>query len=170
MHQKRTVWLPALGCGLLSIAVALARLKAQSSRAPLGVFENHQDVGTVLHAGSAEYDATTGAYTLAGSGENMWFTTDDFQFVWKKASGDAALTADISFLSQGGNPHRKAVLMIRQSLAADSAYADVALHGNGLASLQFRDQKGATTREVQSSSSAPRFSLGENSALGASTA
>ena len=45
--------------------------------------------------------------------------------------------------------------MIRQSLDADSAYADVALHGDGLTSLQYRDTKGATTHEIQSNISAP---------------
>ena len=39
--------------------------------------------------------------------------------------------------------------MIRQSLDADSAYVDVALHGDGLTSLQFRETKGAATHEVQ---------------------
>ena len=39
--------------------------------------------------------------------------------------------------------------MIRQSLDADSAYVDVALHGDGLTSLQFREAKGAATHEVQ---------------------
>ena len=46
--------------------------------------------------------------------------------------------------------------MIRQDLEADSAYVDVALHGDGLASLQFRDAKGAATHEVQANVSAPR--------------
>ena len=44
----------------------------------LGIFENHQDVGTVLHPGSAQFDAAKGTYTIAGSGENMWFGIDDF--------------------------------------------------------------------------------------------
>jgi hypothetical protein len=34
--------------------------------------------------------------------------------------------------------HRKAALMIRQSLDPGAAYADVALHGDGLTSLQSR--------------------------------
>ena len=45
--------------------------------------------------------------------------------------------------------------MIRQSLDADSAYVDVALHGDGLTSLQFRDAKGAATHEVQANVAAP---------------
>jgi len=63
-----------------------------------GNFENHGDIGTVLHPGSVAYDAANHGYTIAGSGENMWFTADAFQFVWKKVSGDVTLTADISFV------------------------------------------------------------------------
>jgi TolB protein len=120
------------------------------------MFESSGDVGTVLHPGSVEYDSSRETYALTGSGENMWFKADAFQFVWKKMSGDVTLTADISFPATTGNPHKKAVLMIRQSLDADSVYADVALHGNGMTALQFRDEKGGLTREVQSNPSAPR--------------
>jgi Tol biopolymer transport system component len=140
-----------IGCALLCAAL---RLPAQSA-APVGVFEGNIDVGVVSHAGSAKYDASTHTYTVSGSGENMWFANDAFQFVWKKVSGDVTLTADIAFPVQGGNNHRKAVLMIRQSLDADSAYADAALHGDGLTSLQARTEKGAVTHEVQANRTAP---------------
>jgi TolB protein len=120
-----------------------------------GMFEAHADVGTVLHPGSLEYDPSTQTYVVTGSGENMWFATDAFHFAWKKASGNVALSADISFANTGGNAHKKAVLMFRQSLDPDAAYADVALHASGLTSLQYRGEKGATTHEVQSNVSAP---------------
>jgi TolB protein len=129
---------------------------AKTASAPVGVFEGHGDVGTVLHTGSVDYDAAKKTYTISGSGENMWSTEDAFQFVWKKVSGDVTLTADISFLTTTGNEHKKAVLILRQSLDGDSVYADVALHASGLTSLQFRDEKGAVTREVQSNLSAPK--------------
>jgi hypothetical protein len=130
-------------------------VQAQTA-APVGIFESHGDVGTVLHAGSVDYDAGKRTYTISGSGENMWSTTDAFQFAWKKMSGDVSLTADISFLNKTGNEHKKAVLILRQSMDADSVYVDVALHASGLTSLQFRDEKGAVTREVQSNLSAPK--------------
>ena len=156
MNKKTIQYFSALAFLLLLISPAEHRTSAQRSAAPIGIFEGHLDVGTVLHPGSADYDASKHTYSITGSGENMWFSADAFQFAWKKVSGDAALTADISFPAAGGNPHRKAVLMIRQTLDADSAYADVALHGEGLTSLQYRDEKGATTHEVQSNISAPR--------------
>jgi hypothetical protein len=138
------------------VSTAVIRLRGQSAGTLAGPFENHRDIGAVLHAGSVDYDASKDAYTVTGSGENMWFSTDAFQFAWKKISGDVTFTADISIVGTGGNPHRKAVLMIRQSLDADSAYADVALHGNGLTSLQFRDEQGATTHEVEANITAPK--------------
>jgi TolB protein len=123
--------------------------------AQLGMLENQNDVGTVLHPGSVSYDEARQTYTMTGSGDNMWFARDAFHFVWKKATGNVSLTADISFPESGQEPHRKACLMIRQSLDADAVYVDVALHGDGLTSLQFRETKGGTTHEVQASVTAP---------------
>ena len=154
--MSRRLLLPSIIVFACSIAFAGPSMEAQTAKMSLGVFEDHNDVGTVLHAGSAIYEPDKQTYTLSGSGENMWLAADAFQFTWKKMSGDVTLTADISFLTKTGNEHKKAVLMLRQSLDADSVYADVALHASGLTSLQFRDEKGALTREIQSNVSAPK--------------
>jgi hypothetical protein len=154
MGKKLFAWLAAGLCLLMVFARSRIAV-AQERPSTVGIFEGHGDVGTVLHAGKSEYDASKHSYTLSGSGENMWSGADNFQFAWKKLSGDAALTADISFVGQGGNAHRKAVLMMRQSLDQDSAYVDVALHGDGLTSLQYREAKGGPTHEIQSNISAP---------------
>lgn len=144
------------GIMALACAVIPGVAWAQDAGAAVGVFEGHADVGSVLHPGAADYDAAQRSYTVSGSGENMWFTSDAFQFVWKKVSGDVTIAADIAFPAAGGSAHRKAVLMVRQSLDADSVYADVARHGEGLTSIQFREAKGGTTHEVQSNISAPQ--------------
>ena len=86
----------------------------------------------------------------------MWFTNDALHFVWKRVSGDVTLAADIVFEGKGIDPHRKACLLVRQNLEADSAYADAAVHGDGLTSLQYREANGAMTREIQSNVSGPR--------------
>src|SRR5712671_2877451 len=159
VHRKKIASLTALAFALLLVFAVRNTARGQQSAAPTaapaGLFESHGDVGTVLHRGSVEYDAAKRSYTIAGSGENMWLGSDAFQFAWKKMSGDVTLTADISFLGKGVNEHRKAVLMVRQSLDADSPYADAALHGNGLTSLQYREEKGAATHEIQANISAP---------------
>jgi hypothetical protein len=69
--------------------------------------------------------------------------------VWKKVSGNFELRAGIEWLGTGGNAHRKACLLVRQTLNADSPYIDVASHGDGLISLQFRETAAGPTREIQ---------------------
>jgi hypothetical protein len=124
--------------------------------AEAGRFTHHADVGEVKHPGSIAFDPAAGTYTVSGSGANMWFARDDFHFAWTEARGDVAIQADVAFVGAGTDPHRKAVLMIRQDLGPDSPHVDVALHGDGLTSLQFRDARGANTREVQAGVKGPR--------------
>jgi len=140
-------------CGLIWLCAA--PLRAQAPSASTVLFEDHTDVGTGLRPGSMEYDSSKQTYTVTGSGEDMWFTADAFHFAWKKVSDNVSLTADIAFTDKSGNEHKKAVLMFRQSLDPDSAYVDVALHASGLTSLQYREEKGATTHEIQSNISGP---------------
>ena len=138
---------------LLGTLISAPALSAQS--ATLGIFEGQQDVGTILHPGSAAFDASTGTYTLTGSGDNLWFAEDDFHYVWKKVSGDFSLSADIALPGTGGEPHRKAVIMIRQTLDQDSAAVAIAVHGDGLTSLQWRLTKGDNMHEVQANVKVP---------------
>jgi Tol biopolymer transport system component len=128
------------------------------ARGEIGVFEGHGNIGPGTVGGSGfDYNDATKTYVIKGTGSNMWFNADAFHFVWKKISGDVNLAADIEIPdSPGGDPHRKAVLMVRQDLDADSAYADAALHGDGLTSLQYRETKAARTYEIQANSKKPR--------------
>ena len=145
--------------GFLGLFLALAAAggsTAQDSPAKIGVFETQSDVGTLLRPGSVQYDSDKQAYTISASGENVWFDKDNFRFVWMKVSGDGYLQADISFVGKGANAHRKALLMVRPSLDPDSPYADIALHGNGMTALQFRDEKGGLTHEVQAALWSPK--------------
>ncbi|MGH7992152.1 MAG: TolB family protein [Limisphaerales bacterium] len=137
---------------VLSLSATLA---FGDSTTNLGVFAEQADIGNVARPGSVNFDPATGEYLIAGGGDNMWLTNDAFHFVWVKMSGDLSLAADIKFLGTNGNPHRKACLIIRQSLDPDSAYADVARHGVGLTALQYRETAGGTTREIQSDMSGP---------------
>jgi hypothetical protein len=121
----------------------------------LGLFEGETDVGAVSRPGSAAFDAGSGAYTVGASGANMWFKQDAMHYVWRKASGDVSIAADIAFVGASTQPHRKACLVIRQNLDPGSAYVDVAVHGDGLTSLQFRTAQDGTTKEIQSMVASP---------------
>ncbi len=140
---------------LLCLALLIPFGAVLPQQPTLGLFEKHSDIAVVLKSGSVEYDSTHGTYRVTGSGTNMWFGSDEFQFVRKQMSGDVSLAADIKWIGTGGNPHRKACLLIRQSLDPDAPYADAVLHGNGLTSLQYREDRGGPTREIQSNISAP---------------
>ncbi|HYZ85898.1 MAG TPA: hypothetical protein VE621_15920 [Bryobacteraceae bacterium] len=137
--------------GRLCVALAAA-LWGQNN---LGWFEGHGDIGTNPKPGSAVYEAAAGQYRITGGGANIWGTQDAFHFVWRRVSGDATLSADIAFEAQGADPHRKAVLMVRQDLTPGSVYADIAVHGDGLTSLQYRTAAGGPTAEMRSEVKAP---------------
>jgi TolB protein len=121
----------------------------------LGDFEGRGDVGGPRLSGFAAYNPVSQAYALTGAGVNMWGARDEFQLVWKRLRGDFILQARVQFAGQGVDPHRKAGWIVRSSLEADSPYADVALHGDGLTSLQFRRTKGAATEQVESALKGP---------------
>ena len=135
--------------------IALLLCLAAAARAnELGIFEWQSDIGIVAKAGSCAAAAMSNSWIVAGGGANMWSSNDAFHFVSKPVSGDFAFRSAIEWIDAGGNAHRKACLMVRQSLEADSPYVDVAVHGDGLISLQYRETAGGVTREIQARPSA----------------
>jgi len=134
----------------LSSAVLACILGAQG---PIGIFTAHTNVGRAT--GTASYDPQQQMYTIAGSGQNMWDTRDDFHFVWKRISGNFILLTRARFIGAGVEPHRKIGWTIRPSLDPRSAHVTAAFHGNGLMSLQFRRQSGGITEENKSADSLP---------------
>jgi TolB protein len=123
---------------------------ASPNGGPLGDFEAHTDVGSPRIAGYASYNAASQAYTLSAGGVNIWAKRDEFQFAYRRMKGDFIVQAQVEFQGKGVDPHRKAGIMVRTSIADfDSAYVDGALHGDGLTSLQFRKTKGDVTGQTE---------------------
>jgi hypothetical protein len=116
---------------------------------PIGIFEGQSDIGSADIPGSASYDAVTKQYTIHSAGYNVWYTRDEFRYLWKKMSGDVSLATDISFPDPNGYGDRKAVLVIRQSLDDDSKEAITALHGAGMIHLAQRPQKGVRVTDME---------------------
>jgi hypothetical protein len=144
----------------ITVAVGDARLRGA---APIGRFDDQVDVGvaSTLGPGRASYDAATATYTIAGGGENMWARADHFRYVWKKMSGDVTLSATIQFTgtqpaATAPNEHRKACLVLRQTLDSDSAYVDAATHGNGMTALQWRETKGDVSHDIETNVVGPK--------------
>ncbi|MBI4663985.1 MAG: TolB family protein [Verrucomicrobia bacterium] len=136
-------------CSALGVPLAFPQQR------PLGQFDDHADVGSPKIAGAAAYNAFSQEYSIAAAGVNMWGNRDEFHLLWKRMKDDFILQARVEFVGQGVDPHRKLGWIVRSSLDPDSPYADAALHGDGLTSLQFRRAKGAITEQVRSSATAP---------------
>jgi len=116
---------------------------------PIGIFAGQSDIGSALVPGSASYDAGTKQYTIHSAGYNVWYTRDEFRYLWKKMSGDISLAADINFPDPNGYGDRKAFLIIRQNLDDDSKEAMVALHGAGMFHLAWRPDRGVRISDME---------------------
>jgi len=120
---------------------------ALAQTANLGLFTNAADIGAPPLKGSAEYDATARTYKITGTGTDIWGKADQFHYVWREMSGNFSVTATTKFLTDG-IAHRKAAIMLRKTVAADSAFVHLAIHGDGMAAVQFRTDPGGNTNTL----------------------
>jgi TolB protein len=139
-----------LATGIVTMSAVSAQ-DSPDSFGELGLFEANADIGHPKLAGSTKFDPTTQRYTMTGAGYNMWNERDEFQFAWKKMKGDFYIQAQVEFAGEGVIDHRKIGVIISSGLDEDAPYADVAIHGDGLTSLQFRKTKGAVTEQIEAS-------------------
>ena len=116
---------------------------------PIGIFQGQSDIGAAVVPGSASYDSGTKQYTIHSAGYNIWYSRDEFRFLWKKMSGDVSLAADAAFPDPNGYGDRKAVLVIRQNLDDDSKEAMIGEHGVGMIHLAYRPEKGVFIKDLQ---------------------
>ncbi len=114
-----------------------------------GIFTNNNDIGDPKIDGTVSYTPSFDEYILGGSGENLWFNNDEFHFLWKTMEGDFTIYAKLALIGDNSEPHRKAGIMIRQSLEPNSPYVDAVVHGDGLTSLQFRKKINGETDEIR---------------------
>jgi TolB protein len=115
---------------------------------PLGIFEKDTTVAAGQFAGHADFNASTSEYTLMGSGGEIGGKADGFQYVWKRVTGDVTVNADARFTGTGDSTRSQAALMVRQSLDPDAAYVAALLYGDGRSTLQYRVDRGASTRNA----------------------
>jgi hypothetical protein len=115
----------------------------------IGIFDGQTDVGSAVVPGSSSYDPATKSYRITSAGYNVWYTRDEFRYLWKTMRGDVSLAADIDYPDKQGFGDRKAVLVIRQSLDDDSKQAVVALHGEGMIHIAYRPEKGARVKDME---------------------
>ena len=93
------------------------------------------DIGSPPLTGSAyELDGTV---YVNGTGSDIWNASDQFHYVYVPLNGNGTIIAQVTTQGQT-DPSAKAGVMIRNTLAANSAFADMVLTpGNG-AAFQYR--------------------------------
>ncbi len=131
----------------LLLVIACSNAQAQDSS--VGMFDFHGDVGHPKNTGAAKYDKVTHTYWLKGSGYNIWFNRDEFQYVYKKIKGDFTATANFEFVGDKGNNHRKIGWMIRESADEKSIELNTVEHGDGLTVMQWRSLTGENMKDPE---------------------
>jgi len=130
---------------LLLAWMVVASISAQTG--PFGAFTAANDIGAPPLKGSAQFDPATRQYRVTGTGADIWAKADQFHYLWREMSGNFSVIATTEFLTDG-NPHRKASIMLRKTLDADAAFLHLAIHGDGMPSVQFRSTKADTTNTL----------------------
>lgn len=158
--QLRGVPTPSLAAFLSAVLLTFLSHSVMAAdthldKQPPGFFENSSDVGQVKIPGSVLYDVGAQEYHLTASGKNMWATEDEFRFVYKKIKGDFIVTANLRFIGEGVDPHRKAGWTARNTLETGSPHVNASIHGDGLTSLQWRETLGGETLQHESDVVAP---------------
>jgi Tol biopolymer transport system component len=152
-HSVRASAKRGLGSLVLTLVLSASFSTGSDSLAAepadTGVFDALSDIGPVKFAGTVRHDAQAQTYRMSASGTNMWGEKDEFSMLWKRLQGDFIVRAEIDFIGDGVDPHRKAGWIVRPSLDDDEIYVDGALHGDGLISLQYRRSTGGVTEQVE---------------------
>jgi hypothetical protein len=115
----------------------------------LGIFSGQSDIGSALVPASATYDSATKKYTINSAGYNIWYTRDEFRYLWKKMSGDVSFASDVNFPIAQPPHDRKVVLVIRQDLDDNSKEVMAAEHGTGMVHLALRPEKNGMVKDEQ---------------------
>ena len=106
------------------------------------IFTGNQDIGSFTPAGS--YNENSGIYTVDGAGSDIQGTSDQLQFAYLSLTGSGTITARVDSV-ENTNAWAKAGVMFRNTLAANSANAFLAMTpGNG-ATFQYRSSTNGST-------------------------
>ena len=105
------------------------------------------DIGTPGATGGASFANNT--YTISGSGNDIFNASDNFHYVYQPLSGDGTIIAHV--VTQGNtNASAKAGVMLRGSLAANAAFADVVVTPGSGVLFQDRTTTGGSAATVGS--------------------
>jgi len=145
---------PAKAFPVAAVAFVVALVLAAGAgvyflRGQIGFSHGHwqtADVGAVGPAGSYSRDGER--YQIAGSGADIWFQADGFRYVYQPMNGDVGLTARVLLVPKT-DPWAKAGLMVRETLAPDSAHAALFVTPSSGVEFQIRATAGGQATAVR---------------------
>ena len=109
------------------------------------------DIGQPATTGSVSQEA--GIFTVRGSGSDIWGSSDACHFAYQTLTGDGEIVAQVAITDNpAGDSWAKAGLMMRASLAADSASVCALVSADNGNRFQYRLTSGASTASSGSGS------------------
>ncbi|HXI29957.1 MAG TPA: phospholipase D-like domain-containing protein [Vicinamibacterales bacterium] len=106
---------------------------------------NQADIGAVGVAGGTSF--ANGTFNVSGSGADVWGTSDQFHYTYQSLTGNGQMIARVGAVANVAG-WSKAGVMIRGSLAANSAYAYMIISAGKGSVFQYRTSDGAAAASV----------------------
>lgn len=105
------------------------------------------DFSTAARWGTTTYDAATGVITNAGSGSDVWGTSDGFHFAYQPIVGNTTLTVRVTSI-QNTAAWAKSGLEIREQLTANSKHVGMIASYSNSPQFLWRSSTGGSTSSV----------------------
>ncbi len=112
------------------------------------------DLGAVTPAGEAAH--SNGTFTIKGAGNDIWETSDQFQYVYQPITGDAEIIAKVSSLTNT-NTYAKAGVMFRETLTPTSKHAMTTITAAAGVEFLSRDAVSAATIQQGAAGTFPKW-------------
>jgi hypothetical protein len=112
------------------------------------------DIGAVGQPGSAS--ANSGTFTVSGAGADVWGAADAFHYAYRTLNGDGTIIAEVVSVD-GAMAWTKMGVMIRATLAANSAHAFMLVSTAKGVAFQRRRTAGGLSTNTSRAGSAPRW-------------
>ncbi|HEY5041466.1 MAG TPA: hypothetical protein VIK53_05630 [Verrucomicrobiae bacterium] len=136
--SDKSVWKVAVVVAVLAL-VGAAAFALRGKLFTFGSAWQADDIGEVGATGS--FSHAGGVFTVNGSGADTWRRADGFFFIHQPLDGDGALAAHMLNL-KNTDLWAKAGVMIRETTAAGSMFAEIAIRPDGQAQFIWRNATG----------------------------
>ena len=135
----------------IPLVLLFATCRVVSAQSPPSPWIN-ADIGAPTLAGSATF--ASGVFTIEAAGADIWGASDQFRFVYQQVAGDVEIVARVRSIT---NQHdwSKAGVMIRATLAANSAHGYALVSAAKGVHFQRRSSAGALSASTAASTGLP---------------